>query len=183
MCKHVARWAGEASSRRCVVRGTERLDLYTASPSATWRLTDEISVCLADGCDFVGPLGAMHTASFSQHAFLHQHPIARGLLNMGHTCYMNAILQAMCHLALLPPTALEPAGRCRDHLCLPCRFHDLAVEMRAPEASPLAPSTLLYAMWQHAPHLAGCQQQDAHEFLLGLLDGLHSTTSEVECNA
>ncbi|EQC39605.1 hypothetical protein SDRG_03038 [Saprolegnia diclina VS20] len=210
MCKHVARWASEASSRRCGLRGSARLNLYAASPQATWRLIDETSVCLADGCDFVGPLGAMHAASFSQHAFLHQHPIGwlidaqvlfcfecvdvvyddqptsrqkhkrrrgereaatdrlpRGMVNMGHTCYMNVILQAMCHL---PRLQLGRAPRCRDDLCLPCRFHDV---MRADEASPLAPSALLYAVWQHAPRLAGCKQHDAHEFLLSLLDGLH----------
>ena len=38
--------------------------------------------------------------------------------------------------------------------------------------SPLVPSSLLYAVWSYARHLASYDQQDAHEFLLALLDGL-----------
>ena len=39
---------------------------------------------------------------------------------------------------------------------------------------PLVPSSLLYAVWSYARHLASYDQQDAHEFLLALLDGLGS---------
>lgn len=38
--------------------------------------------------------------------------------------------------------------------------------------SPLVPSSLLFAVWSYARHLASYEQQDAHEFLLALLDGL-----------
>lgn len=43
----------------------------------------------------------------------------------------------------------------------------------------IVPHQLLYSMWQHAQHLAGYDQQDAHEFFMGLLDGIHSFT---HCN-
>ena len=38
----------------------------------------------------------------------------------------------------------------------------------------LVPSNLLYAVWAHADYMAGYDQQDAHEFLIALLDGIGS---------
>ena len=45
-------------------------------------------------------------------------------------------------------------------------------EAERANASPLVPSSLLFAVWSYARHLASYDQQDAHEFLLALLDGL-----------
>ena len=39
--------------------------------------------------------------------------------------------------------------------------------------SPLVPHLLLHMTWQHAHHLAGYEQQDAHEFFIATLDLLH----------
>jgi ubiquitin carboxyl-terminal hydrolase 22/27/51 len=36
----------------------------------------------------------------------------------------------------------------------------------------IVPANLLYAVWNYADHMAGYDQQDAHEFLIALLDGL-----------
>lgn len=36
----------------------------------------------------------------------------------------------------------------------------------------LLPSNLLFSVWSHAKHMAGYDQQDAHEFLIALLDGI-----------
>lgn len=43
----------------------------------------------------------------------------------------------------------------------------------------LAPYEVLFAVWQHSKHLAGYAQRDAHEFLISLLDGMHSDSPEV----
>lgn len=32
---------------------------------------------------------------------------------------------------------------------------------------------LWYSWWQHASNLASYEQQDAHEFLISMLDGIH----------
>lgn len=42
------------------------------------------------------------------------------------------------------------------------------------EVSPQTPHRFLFAAWQLADHLAGYEQQDAHEFCISLLDGLHT---------
>ena len=39
--------------------------------------------------------------------------------------------------------------------------------------NPLVPHALLHMTWQHARHLAGYEQQDAHEFFIATLDLLH----------
>ncbi|TFJ84928.1 hypothetical protein NSK_003958 [Nannochloropsis salina CCMP1776] len=45
-----------------------------------------------------------------------------------------------------------------------------------PPSEPLVPHRLMQAMWSlmSAEHLAGYEQQDAHEFLIALLDALHN---------
>ena len=69
--------------------------------------------------------------------------------------------------------------------CLACDMDDFFTVMYQPHrpdgvtTSALVPHRLLYSMWQHALHLAGYEQQDAHEFFMGLLDGIHSST---HCN-
>ncbi len=39
--------------------------------------------------------------------------------------------------------------------------------------TPHTPYRLLHLVWTHARHLAGYEQQDAHEFLIAALDVLH----------
>ena len=39
---------------------------------------------------------------------------------------------------------------------------------------PLVPSKLLYSVWTFADHMAGYEQQDAHEFLIAFLDGIET---------
>jgi ubiquitin carboxyl-terminal hydrolase 22/27/51 len=42
---------------------------------------------------------------------------------------------------------------------------------------PWSPATLLAAWWRHAESLASYQQQDAHEFFLSLVQGVHLATT------
>lgn len=39
---------------------------------------------------------------------------------------------------------------------------------------PLVPSKLLYSVWTFADHMAGYEQQDAHEFMIAFLDGIET---------
>ena len=41
------------------------------------------------------------------------------------------------------------------------------------QISPHIPYKLLHLVWTHARHLAGYEQQDAHEFFIAALDVLH----------
>lgn len=42
-----------------------------------------------------------------------------------------------------------------------------------PAARPIVPHEFLYSVWSYSHDLAGYEQQDAHEFLIALLNGIH----------
>ncbi|KAK8655006.1 hypothetical protein V6N13_107598 [Hibiscus sabdariffa] len=41
------------------------------------------------------------------------------------------------------------------------------------DRTPYSPAKFLYSWWQHAANLASYEQQDAHEFFISMLDGIH----------
>ena len=99
----------------------------------------------------------------------------RGLLNLGNTCFMSCILQAMSHTPLLRDYFLSDQHRCRGDTasCLMCEMAALFQELYGGERKPLIPFRMLHLVWTHARHLAGYEQQDAHEFFIATLELLH----------
>ena len=57
--------------------------------------------------------------------------------------------------------------------CIVCEVSRLFQEFYSGVKTPLVPHVLLHMTWQHAHHLAGYEQQDAHEFFIATLDLLH----------
>ena len=49
----------------------------------------------------------------------------------------------------------------------------LLVQFYSGQITPHIPFKLLHLVWTHARHLAGYEQQDAHEFFISALDVLH----------
>ena len=71
--------------------------------------------------------------------------------------------------------AMEPARTTpAESTCLGCAMNNIFHEAYSGERAQLSPHKLLYAVWQHSKHLAGYSQQDAHEFFIALLDGMHT---------
>ncbi|RLV93314.1 hypothetical protein DV515_00013461, partial [Chloebia gouldiae] len=109
----------------------------------------------------------------------------RGLINLGNTCFMNCIVQALTHTPLLRDFFLSDRHKCEmqsPSSCLVCEmstlFQELFLSLSGKEfysghRSPHIPYRLLHLVWTHARHLAGYEQQDAHEFLIAALDVLH----------
>ncbi|KAG5876771.1 hypothetical protein JTB14_017342 [Gonioctena quinquepunctata] len=57
--------------------------------------------------------------------------------------------------------------------CLVCEVSKLFQEFHRGAKVPLALHELLHLIWTHARHLAGYEQQDAHEFFIATLNILH----------
>ncbi|XP_023932520.1 ubiquitin carboxyl-terminal hydrolase 22-like [Lingula anatina] len=101
----------------------------------------------------------------------------RGLINLGNTCFMNCIVQALTHTPLLRDYFLSDKHNCQmineSERCLVCEMCRLFQEFYSGVRTPHIPYRLLHLVWTHARHLAGYEQQDAHEFLIAALDLLH----------
>lgn len=98
----------------------------------------------------------------------------RGLINLGSTCFMNCIVQALIHTPLLRDYFLSDRHHCpQPNRCLVCEVSHLFQEFYSGSKAPLTLHKLLHLIWTHARHLAGYEQQDAHEFFIATLDVLH----------
>ncbi|RWS27194.1 ubiquitin carboxyl-terminal hydrolase 22-like protein [Leptotrombidium deliense] len=103
----------------------------------------------------------------------------RGLINLGNTCFMNCIVQALTHTPLLRDYFLSDKHVCEQvEMCLVCEMSRLFQEFYSGKSTPHIPYRLLHLVWTHARHLAGYEQQDAHEFLIATLDVLHKHCKE-----
>jgi ubiquitin carboxyl-terminal hydrolase 22/27/51 len=99
----------------------------------------------------------------------------RGLNNLGNTCFMNCILQSLCHNPLIRNYYLsktKPVVQEQDSHSVALELQTLMSELYRGETKPYDPHCFLYTMWNVAGHLAGYHQQDAHEFLMAILGAL-----------
>ncbi|KAJ1881518.1 hypothetical protein LPJ66_011305, partial [Kickxella alabastrina] len=121
----------------------------------------------------------------------------RGLLNLGATCYLSVVLQALAHNPLVRGWMLSDGhhpSTCRvgrnaqqqqqqlkeqaPAACMACELEAALQAFHSGDAAPLAPVGLLRTMWLLRGDLAGYGQQDAHEWLMALLDTLHVGLTE-----
>ncbi|XP_021947196.1 ubiquitin carboxyl-terminal hydrolase nonstop [Folsomia candida] len=104
----------------------------------------------------------------------------RGLVNLGHTCFMNCIIQTLIHTPLLRDFFMTERIICSQKhdqkMLKPCiitQLFDLFQEFYNGSRNAVSLHSLLHKIWGNAAHLAGYEQQDAHEFFIAMLEALH----------
>ncbi|KAK9140772.1 hypothetical protein Scep_010453 [Stephania cephalantha] len=99
--------------------------------------------------------------------------VVKGIMNLGNTCFFNSVLQNILSIDLLRDYFIK-----LDHFVGPMTmalkklFSETSAE--ANTRSSLNPHNLLESICAKARQFRGYQQQDSHELLRYLLDGLHT---------
>jgi len=113
---------------------------------------------------------------------------ARGLFNLGNTCYMNSTLQALS--AIVPLRKYYRSGDFKADIStaplsmdgrLATSFANLLNLMWENACSALSPVDIKKLVAERRPEFGGSQQHDAQEMLMLLLDGLHEDVNRAPC--
>lgn len=110
----------------------------------------------------------------------------RGLLNLGQTCFMNAVLQSFVHNPFLRNYFLgdkHDKRICLKDACTSCEMDNLFTEIYSEDSLPYGPIGFLVTTWRGSSELAGYAQQDAHEFFISTLNQIHSSSPEASNSA
>ncbi|KFK28246.1 hypothetical protein AALP_AA8G491300 [Arabis alpina] len=127
------------------------------------------------------PSGSIDEMSFSYEIFVKLYsdrvelqPF--GLVNLGNSCYANAVLQCLAFTRPLMSYLIRGlhSKACRKKSwCFVCEFEYLILKARGGE-SPLSPIKILSKLQKIGKHLGPGKEEDAHEFLRCAVDTMQS---------
>eukprot|EP01132_Coremiostelium_polycephalum_P002421 gene2421-2989_t len=103
----------------------------------------------------------------------------KGLANLGNTCFFNSIMQNLTHVNLLRDVLLNEPSSDKSVVNsigpLTRELHYFLVKMyKNNSAAHISPAGLFSEISKKSPRFRGFKQQDSHELLRCLLDGLIS---------
>ena len=109
-------------------------------------------------------------------------------MNIGNSCFMNSIIQCLSNTAILRDYFLSngyvsdinkknPLGFKGD---LAQSFAGIIRKLWTPDQTSFSPRQLKNVIAGKSKHFGGYQQQDSHEFMSYLLDGLHEDLNRVQ---
>lgn len=97
----------------------------------------------------------------------------RGLNNLGNTCFFNSIMQNLSHLPVIREYMLNEKNMPTQEGPLTFRLREFYANMwSTTSSSSYNPSPLHSTIVSKAPRFRGFRQQDSHELLQTLLDGV-----------
>ncbi|XP_076459651.1 uncharacterized protein LOC143292880 [Babylonia areolata] len=103
------------------------------------------------------------------------HKVGGGLINMGNTCFMNSSLQCLTYTPPLFNYCLsdEHPKTCKQvGFCLMCTMRQHVKTALHHSGSAFRPNSFLHKLKFIAKHFRYGRQEDAHEFIRLLMDGL-----------
>eukprot|EP01122_Echinamoeba_exundans_P001316 TRINITY_DN11394_c0_g1_i1.p1 TRINITY_DN11394_c0_g1~~TRINITY_DN11394_c0_g1_i1.p1 ORF type:complete len:850 (-),score=142.54 TRINITY_DN11394_c0_g1_i1:1487-4036(-) len=133
----------------------------------------------------------------SNHASRIKLSIARGLVNVSNSCYVNSSVQALSHVPLLRSYLAPDSTEIAPYVAeintenvmghkgvIAAAFADVVSSMYSAELgktdAPVLPRSLLKVIGKLSSRFASMEQQDAQELLSALLDGVHEDVNRIK---
>ncbi|KAI9216816.1 hypothetical protein BC828DRAFT_284696 [Blastocladiella britannica] len=102
----------------------------------------------------------------------------RGIRNLGATCYLSVVVQALVHNPHLSDFFLREehsALTCTNmDPCVACDVDSVYSEIYSGATLPITPTDLLFGLWSARKEIAAGGQQDAHEAFIALVNAVHT---------
>lgn len=109
--------------------------------------------------------------------------VGPGLLNMGNTCFLNSVLQCLAYIPPLQQTLLYSRHKCASSSTCTLFAMEEHVKLMDHTNRPVVPKAVLSKLRFISKALKLGRQEDAHEFLLGLLDSMQKNCMGRKNNA
>jgi len=113
-----------------------------------------------------------------------------GLKNLGNSCYMNSIIQSLSFIPKLAnyflsgdfSKSINRQNKFGSGGAVVNEWFKLMIMLSTRQYSYVVPYPFKYTVGKLQQAYLGTQQQDAHEFLIFLLDALHEDLNQVREN-
>lgn len=131
------------------------------------------------------PAVASSSSTWYEDAYDRPSMVGAGLVNLGNTCFFNAVLQCFTHSVLLVQGLYSyihptPCDCSNERFCLICALREHMELSLSPTRKTVKPWKLVDNLSYFSSSFHGNQQEDAHEFLQCFLDRLESSLSNLK---